>query len=319
MPSFPALVLNISLVISLGAVAQWRLADKDMLSRLPPRWRGAAMTVDLAAVIVVLATGGAIAYVVLAASYGGKPLTAGDRDGLVAELEWQAGWLVITAILPRVVALLPDAGRATAVNVYGMFSAAAAAVAVGLATAIPLIGSPPTQSTLAATVLPATVLVAYTGWFFAGWQTPAPSGLESTLAASDLEPIRSSFIWIDERVDVMLWRDGVVRYATQAQLDEVRLQLRRIARERLGRMLHHAPRLVMAAPRFEDPIIRSGPVGWRDRAAVRGLVILARRRPLAPVEHERGLARHPQYKGLWAWPSELVLCEGATAVRAGGE
>jgi hypothetical protein len=314
-PSFPALALNISLAISLGAVTQWRLADKDLVDRLAPRWRAAAITVDLAAVIVVLATGAAIAYVVVSSSYEGKPIAAGDRRGLVAALEWQAGWLVIAAIMPRVVALLPKARQATAINVYGMLFAAFAAGIIGLSTAIPIVGSPPTQGALAATVLPGTALAAFAGWYFAGWQTAKPSDLDSALASADLDPTHRWFMYADERVDVTLWRDGATLYVTQPQLEHVGFQLQRIGRRRRhhGRVPDHASRIVLAAPRFEAPVLRSGPVGWRDRAIIRGFAVAVRRRPLAPAARERRLVDHPQYKGLWEWPTEFVLSDDVTA------
>jgi hypothetical protein len=308
-PSFPALALNISLAISLGAVAQWRLADKDLVERLSPRWRAAAITVDLAAMIVVLATGAAIAYVVVGSSYEGKPIAAGDRRGLVAALEWQAGWLVIAAIMPRVVALLPDARRANAMNLYGMLFAALAAGIVGLSAAIPIIGAPPTRGSLAAIVLPATALAAFAGWYFAGWQTTKPSDLDKTLAAADLHPTHRWFVHGDERIDVTLWPDGDALYVVQAQLEDVAFQQRRIGRRRRGPLPDHGWRIILAAPRFEAPVLRSGPAGWRDRAIVRGFAVVARRRPLTPVGSERPLVSHPQYKALWEWPEEYVLSE----------
>jgi hypothetical protein len=311
--TLPGLVLTISLAISLATVAQWRVADREIVSRLGPRWRAAAMNLELTAVVIILATGAAVAYVILKSADTGKPLSAADRRSLFAALGWQAWWLVVSAIVPRVAALLPDRTRATAFNVLATLGAAFLAVFVGLVAAVPILGAPPSHQVLLATVLPTAVLSGVVGWFFSG--VPGRPPVEARLRDDRLELVNTSYLYGGELVEVSLWRDGSEFFITPADLDDAAFQHRRLRREQRhrGRAMSHGPRLVFAAPRLEPPVVRTGPVTWRDRTVPRALVLMVRRRPLAPDGQEHHLVPHPQYINVWQWPSTFEVEHDAAA------
>ena len=308
-PSLPGTVLTISLAISLGTVAQWRVVDREIAERLAPRWRAAAMTLELAAVVIVLMTGAVIAYVVLDAGQKGRPVAEADGEAIVAALEWQAGWLAVSAIVPRVVALLPDRTRAMAFNVYGMLLAALLAVLIGVAALIPLLGHPPSGRLLLGAVLPTMLLAGAVGGLFSSWQLPARLRTEALLLDDGLEPVLARYAYGEEAVDVNLWREGETHYATLGALDDAAFQQRRIRRDerRRGRPRSHAPRIILSAPRFEPPVLREGRSTWRDRGLRRAVVVLARQRPLEPDDQERHLVPHPQHRSLWEWPEALAV------------
>jgi hypothetical protein len=303
--SLPATVLTISLAISLASVTQWRVVDRETVDRLAPRWRAAVLTLELAAMVVVLATGATIAYVILESGYTGKAVSTEDRSGLISAIGWQAGWLALSAIVPRVAALMPERNRATAVNLYGTLFGAFISVFIGLSAAIPLVGEQPSKERLLATVLPTALLTGFVGWFFAGWQTAKSSDVEPRLLDDELVPLNARYVYGGETVDVSLWQDGTQLYVTHPALDNACFQQRRIRREeeRRGRPMAHTPRIIFAAPRFEPPVVREGRVTWRDRSLRRALALCARRSPLLPDGQEQHLPPHPQYIGLWQWPA----------------